>query len=104
MNKCGRRVVITGLGVVSPLGVGVKNSWNALLAGKSGIVKLNTPEYETLPCRVGNITSLLIKKKLKIHLNKLHLIYLSFDNFLINKFVFCCHNLFVTKIIKYLVN
>ncbi|CAD6215839.1 GSCOCG00000655001-RA-CDS [Cotesia congregata] len=53
MNKYGRRVVVTGLGVVSPLGVGVKSSWNALLAGKSGIVKLNTPEYETIPCRVA---------------------------------------------------
>lgn len=58
VNKCGRRVVVTGLGIVCPLGVGVKNAWNALLAGKSGVIKLDTPEYKTLPCRVGNITSL----------------------------------------------
>lgn len=32
-----RRVVVTGLGVVSPLGLDVETSWEALLAGKSGI-------------------------------------------------------------------
>ncbi len=32
-----RRVVITGLGAVTPCGIGVDNFWNAMLAGKSGI-------------------------------------------------------------------
>ena len=32
----GRRVVVTGVGMVSPLGHNVKDTWNALLAGKSG--------------------------------------------------------------------
>ena len=32
-----RRVVITGLGVISPVGIGHEDTWNALLAGKSGV-------------------------------------------------------------------
>ena len=32
-----RRVVITGLGLVTPVGIGVEASWNAICAGKSGI-------------------------------------------------------------------
>ncbi len=35
-----RRVVITGLGVVSPLGIGVDKNWKNILAGKSGIGKI----------------------------------------------------------------
>jgi 3-oxoacyl-[acyl-carrier-protein] synthase II len=35
-----RRVVVTGLGVVSPVGIGVPASWSDLLAGKSGITKI----------------------------------------------------------------
>src|SRR4051794_20299122 len=35
-----RRVVVTGLGVVSPLGNDVETFWNNLLAGKSGVEKI----------------------------------------------------------------
>src|ERR1700748_2574767 len=35
-----REVVITGLGVVSPLGLTLKQSWDALLAGQSGIGRI----------------------------------------------------------------
>ncbi|HSG93744.1 MAG TPA: beta-ketoacyl-ACP synthase II [Methylotenera sp.] len=35
-----RRVVVTGLGVVSPVGIGVKTAWDNLIAGKSGIAQI----------------------------------------------------------------
>ena len=35
-----RRVVVTGLGVVSPVGIGVKENWSSLIEGRSGIGKI----------------------------------------------------------------
>ena len=35
-----RRVVVTGLGAVSPLGLDVASTWEAILAGKCGIEKI----------------------------------------------------------------
>ena len=37
-----RRVVVTGLGIVSPVGLNVKESWESILAGKSGIAPITT--------------------------------------------------------------
>lgn len=48
-----RRVVVTGIGVVSPLGVGTQNAWKALLESKSGVVKLTDTFYNKLPCKIG---------------------------------------------------
>jgi len=47
MNK---RVVITGLGLVTPLGIGVKQTWEALCTGKSGVTEItrfDTAAYTT---------------------------------------------------------
>ncbi len=46
-----RRVVVTGLGIVSPIGNGVDEAWANLLAGKSGIARIARfdPEDEKLP-------------------------------------------------------
>ena len=35
-----KRVVITGMGMVSPLGTGVQKNWEAVIAGKSGIGRI----------------------------------------------------------------
>lgn len=40
MNK--RRVVVTGLGILTPLGLTVKDTWDAILAGKSGMRTIET--------------------------------------------------------------
>ena len=32
-----RRVVVTGIGLVSPIGIGIEENWASLMAGKSGI-------------------------------------------------------------------
>ena len=37
-----RRVVVTGLGVLSPLGCGVKSNWQALTEGRSGLTKIHS--------------------------------------------------------------
>jgi 3-oxoacyl-[acyl-carrier-protein] synthase II len=64
-----RRVVVTGLGIVSPLGIGLKENWQAVCEGRSGIgpiTKFDTTEYETkIAGEVKNFdpTSFLDKKE-----------------------------------------
>src|SRR4029079_2760151 len=49
-----RRIVVTGLGLVSPLGCGVELAWSRLIAGRAGLAAL--PEWAaTLPAKVAGL-------------------------------------------------
>jgi 3-oxoacyl-[acyl-carrier-protein] synthase II len=48
-----RRVVVTGLGLVSPVGIGVEESWSALVAGKSGVGPITHFDASTFPTRIA---------------------------------------------------
>ena len=48
-----RRVVVTGIGMCSPLGYGVDFSWEKLVNSKSGIRGLKGFDIEDLACKVG---------------------------------------------------
>jgi 3-oxoacyl-(acyl-carrier-protein) synthase len=48
-----RRVVVTGLGLVTPLGVGVAHVWGQLLEGKSGIRPIHGVEVSDLATKIG---------------------------------------------------
>lgn len=50
-----RRVVVTGLGMVSPLGCGVEVTWKRLLEGKSGAKKIDTFEVSDLRCQIAHV-------------------------------------------------
>ena len=48
-----RRVVITGIGLVSPLGIGTQLNWDALCAGKSGIGEVTKFDSTGFPARIA---------------------------------------------------
>jgi 3-oxoacyl-[acyl-carrier-protein] synthase II len=48
-----RRVVVTGIGIVSPLGIGSRAHWEALLAGTVGIRRLRSMDAAAFPCQIG---------------------------------------------------
>ncbi|MEW2250672.1 beta-ketoacyl-[acyl-carrier-protein] synthase family protein [Streptomyces sp. NPDC006975] len=50
-----RRVVVTGLGAVTPLGLGVGALWDGLLDGRHGIREVDDPEFAELPVRVAGV-------------------------------------------------
>ncbi|MCX2898905.1 beta-ketoacyl-ACP synthase II [Pseudomonas mandelii] len=54
-----RRVVVTGMGLVSPLGTGVEAVWARLLAGRSGLRTLPDAVVADLPTSVGGVVPLL---------------------------------------------
>lgn len=48
-----RRVVVTGLGLVTPLGIGVEESWSALVAGKSGIAPITKFDASNMNTKIA---------------------------------------------------
>jgi len=48
-----RRVVVTGLGLITPLGTGVEKTWNALCAGKSGIRRITKFDPSGHACQIA---------------------------------------------------
>ena len=48
-----RRVVVTGLGTINPLGNNVETSWGSLINSKSGISKISKFEVNDYPCKIA---------------------------------------------------
>ena len=48
-----RRVVVTGLGVVSPFGRGVEYNWDCLMASKSAIRKIENIDLKDIPVHIA---------------------------------------------------
>tara|TARA_B100000029_G_scaffold306732_1_gene299558 strand:+ start:3121 stop:4377 length:1257 start_codon:yes stop_codon:yes gene_type:complete len=52
-----KRVVVTGIGILTSLGYGKDTVWNNLIAGKSGIRKITSFDTSNYPCKIaGNIS------------------------------------------------
>ncbi len=49
-----RRVVVTGLGLVTPLGCGVEATWANILAGKSGAKRIDDFEIDDIACQIAH--------------------------------------------------
>lgn len=47
------RVVVTGMGLLTPLGRGVEGNWKSLTEGQSGIRAIDAFDVDDLPCRIG---------------------------------------------------
>lgn len=50
-----KRVVITGMGIVSPVGTGIEHAWKNVVAGKSGVKKIDSFEVDDLASQIAGI-------------------------------------------------
>ena len=48
-----RRVVVTGLGIISPVGIGVADAWANIVAGKSGITRITRFDASSFPTQIA---------------------------------------------------
>src|SRR4051812_50138099 len=53
MQRVERRVVVTGIGLVTPLGIGNEETWQGVLAGKSGVGPITRFDAKELPSRIA---------------------------------------------------
>lgn len=44
---------MTGLGIVSPVGITRQSAWNSIKQGKSCVTQLSEPKYSKLPCKIA---------------------------------------------------
>jgi len=52
-TRMARRVVVTGLGMVTPLGIGVEENWEAVSKGKSGLGPITRFDASSFPCQIA---------------------------------------------------
>ena len=52
-----RRVVVTGMGMITAIGCGVNNNWKNLISNISGIKLIDSFETDDLPSKVGGVIS-----------------------------------------------
>jgi 3-oxoacyl-[acyl-carrier-protein] synthase II len=50
-----RRVVVTGLGLLSPFGMGYEHGWQQLLTGRSAACRVTAFEVDDLPCKIAHV-------------------------------------------------
>jgi 3-oxoacyl-[acyl-carrier-protein] synthase II len=53
MSAPGRRVVVTGLGLVTPIGIGVEENWTSLMEGRSGVAAVSRFDVSDFPTRIA---------------------------------------------------
>jgi 3-oxoacyl-[acyl-carrier-protein] synthase II len=65
-----RRVVISGIGLTTPLGLGQSTNWNNLISGESGINSLSSFDASDLSCKIGGEIPFGSSSKGKLDLNE----------------------------------
>ncbi|XP_031625742.1 3-oxoacyl-[acyl-carrier-protein] synthase, mitochondrial [Contarinia nasturtii] len=63
-NSNRRRVVVTGVGLISPIGCSVQVAWQNLLNGYCGVKTLKDPKYDALPCKIA---ATIDENEIKLH-------------------------------------
>ncbi|HEY7936983.1 MAG TPA: beta-ketoacyl-ACP synthase II [Candidatus Limnocylindrales bacterium] len=53
MSRSERRVVVTGMGVMSGIGVGVQATWEGLIAGRSGVTRISSFEPDRVDSKIA---------------------------------------------------